>query len=129
MTHKERQELVARLRAVIADARTLRGLPPAAPIDSLDDALRRAQELRVRHTIEPPSAPYPIRRRMLLGRIRHAARCYALMGVVDDYVAASGTSALEALDADALDALASWLERIIDDMQTGCDSRYAPPAS
>lgn len=122
------QGKVSKVRALISDARTLRGLPAANSINGLDAALNRAKELRVRHAIDPPTAPYPIRRKTLLARIRYNARCYGLYAQVDDFVDASGASNLNGLDLEALDALCAWVEQSIDTMQQGLDWAEAPPA-
>lgn len=124
----ETQAKVTKIRALIADARTMRGLPPAQPINGLETALQRAKELRVRHTLEPPTAPYPIRRKHLLARIRYSARSYGLYAHVDDFVDGCAATNLNGLDVDALDALESWLSHMIEAMQTSSDWSDAPPA-
>lgn len=119
---------VTKLRTLIADARNLRGLPPAGAGDGLDQALQHAAELRVRHALEPPTAPYPIRRRRLLARIRYNARSYGLYPLVDDFVAASDAANLNGLDVDALDALYGWIEACVERMHHSNDWAGAPPA-
>lgn len=122
------RETVTKLRTLIADARALRGLPPAQPIDGLDAALQHAQELRVRHALTPPSAPYSVRRNRLLARVRYLARAYGLQPWVDDFVAASDAAAVTGLDPDGLEALVRWLERCTDVLHSACDWEDTPPA-
>jgi hypothetical protein len=75
-----------------------------------------------------PQIPYPIRRRTLLGQIHMLARHYGLTDEVDAFVAVAGHHVIQSLDNDELEALQGWLARWVDDMQSACDSAYAPPA-
>lgn len=122
------KENVTRLRALIADARTLRGLPATYPITDLDTAMQRAQELRIRHLIAPPTAPYPIRRKHLLARVRATSRSYGFADHVTDFVLANGADSVVGLDVDALDALTGWLEDMVETLQAANDWEHVPPA-
>lgn len=128
MQHDSTAAAVTKLRTLIAEARTLRGLPPDTQVNDLEGAIARARELRMAHALQPPTAPYPIRRKTLLARIRFTARTQGMYALVDDYVATCAASSLNGLDAEALQALDEWLERCVQSMQEACDWPLAPPA-
>ena len=65
---------------------------------------------------------------MLLSQIAKNGRYYGLSDEIQAFVYAAGYQVLQELDNDQLAALHAWLVQWVENMQTGCDSAWAPPA-
>ncbi len=123
---------VDRVRGLLERAKTPQGnafVDLEALKGSIDAALQGAVAAR---GIAPASSampvPYPIRRKQLISQIGLKSRHFGLSDEIQAFVYAAGCETLHGLANEQLAALDSWLAGVVDSMQTGCDSAFAPPA-
>lgn len=122
------EDRVARLRAILADAR-VRGLPGSAPdAEGLAETLQQMRTVRRAIGALPADAPYPLRRKHLLARIAVKLKHYGFAEEVQAYVTSCGHESVYALDVDELTELCGWLTQRIEDAQCGHDWPDAPAA-
>jgi len=96
---------------------------------SIDGALSAAQALKgERQRGAPLPPPYPIQRRNLLAQIAQKGRYYGLSDEIQAFVYAANAQVIQELDNDQLGALHAWLTQWVENMHSGCDSAFAPPA-
>lgn len=96
---------------------------------SIDVALRGATAARSAAQASAATAvPYPIRRKQLITQINLKSRHFGFSDEIQAFVYAAGCETLHGLANEQLAALDSWLAGMVDSMQTGCDSAFAPPA-